>query len=247
MVTQRRADLMIYCRGNSAGHFKFHPLKSRLSLAFTLFELLVVVTIIVLILSFSVPAITGLTKSSNLNSGGRLLSNLFVAARSHAINQRTLVRIEIATVWPSDSSESFRKIAIAQYDSSSSTFKQITRWETLPSGTVIEMHDMYASPPGDIDPTPSPTPVRGTYFTDLFQPTGSLSLDGSCAFAGQSISCVYFEFLPTGGLNATPNPVWLRLSAGVPNGAAVTHTARGKNYADLVVDNLVGRIKFSRP
>jgi len=222
-------------------------LKSNKTDAFTLFELLVVLAIIIIVLSFTIPAVTGLTKSNSVSNGGRLLSNLLVAARSHAISQRKMVRVEVATVWPSDNSDNFRKITIAEYDDVSATFKQLTKWDTLPAGAVIETRDMYASPPTDIDATPTPTPGRGTYFTDLFTPNGSLSLDTNCKLNNQSVSCVYLEFLPTGALNATSSPVWMRVSAGVPNGTNVTHTARGKNYADLVVDNVVGRIKFSHP
>jgi hypothetical protein len=172
---------------------------------------------------------------------------LLVAARSHAISQRKKVRLEIATAWPSDSSQNFRKVTVVEYDDVSSTFKQLTKWDTLPAGSVIETGDVYANPPNDIDATPTPTPGRGTYFTDLFMPNGALALDTNCKIGNQSVSCAYFEFLPTGALNASSNPVWVRVSAGVPNGATVTHTARGKNYADLVVDNVVGRIKFNRP
>jgi type II secretory pathway pseudopilin PulG len=237
---------MMCCRGNKP---KLGPLfRAEEADAFTLVELLVVLAIIIIVLSFSIPAVTGISKSNSVSNGGRLVSNLMAAARSHAIGQRKLVRIEVATVWPSDNSDNFRKITIAEYDDVSSKFKQLTKWDTLPAGAVIETRDVYANPPNDIDPTPTPTPARGTYFTDLFAPNGSLALDTtSCKIGNQSVSCAYLEFLPTGALNATSSPVWIRVSAGAPNGAAVTHTARGNNYADLVVDNVVGRIKFSHP
>jgi prepilin-type N-terminal cleavage/methylation domain-containing protein len=215
--------------------------------AFTLIELLVVIAIIVMLTFLVAPAMTALSKSNSLSNGGRVLSNLLTTARTQAINQRTIVRLEIATVWPLDASQNFRKVTIAQYDLASSSFKQVSGWETLPQPIVIEPKDVYATPPADIDPSPTPTPGRGTYFVDLFTPTGSLNLDASCSIAGQPVSCAYFEFLPTGALNTAVSPVWLRLAVGVVNGANVTHTARGRNYADVVVDNLVGRIVYSRP
>lgn len=219
----------------------------RQATAFTLIELLVVVAVIVLVMAFTVPALTGLSKSGGVTSSGRSLSNALTIARSQAINQRTYVRLEIATAWPPNASEAFRKITIAQYDPVLSTFRQVGKWETLATGTVIEAVDVYSHPPVDIGPTPTPTPSRGTYFTDLFKPTGTLDLDTNCSYGGQAISCAYFEFLPTGALNSNSSPVWARIAAGVRSSGAVTHTARGTNYADCVVDNIVGRIAVNRP
>src|SRR5438132_7643058 len=69
---------------------------------FTLLELMVVIAVIIILLSLTIPAVTGLTKSSNLNSGARLVANLLSIARSEAINRRTLIRFEVATYWPND-------------------------------------------------------------------------------------------------------------------------------------------------
>ena len=68
--------------------------------AFTLLELLIVMGIIVIVLGFTIPVVTGLSKSNNLNSGARLVANLLTIARSEAINRRALIRFEVATTWP---------------------------------------------------------------------------------------------------------------------------------------------------
>jgi prepilin-type N-terminal cleavage/methylation domain-containing protein len=200
--------------------------------AFTLLEMLVVIGIIVVILAFSVPAITGLSKSGNLNTGGRIISNLLTAARSEAINRRALIRFEVATSWPNDFSSAYRKITLVQHDVSTGSDTQLTRWETLPTGTIFQPQD--------------PSPGSGSYFFALNQTqTPALKI------GGQDVTTLYIEFLPTGALNVTPanSPVRLRLVPGfLPSvGAPSVTMTSAANWFDMSVDGLVGRIKISRP
>ena len=104
---------------------------------FTLLELMVVVAILLLIAGFAVPALTTLSGGSGLSSGGRIVANLLTVARSEAINRHASVRFEVAITWPSDSTQAYRKIALVQHDFVLNTDTQITGWQTLPAGVVI--------------------------------------------------------------------------------------------------------------
>jgi prepilin-type N-terminal cleavage/methylation domain-containing protein len=103
---------------------------------FSLLELMVVVAILVLIAALTIPALTALSGSHGLSTGGRIVSNLLTVARSEAINRRASVRFEVATSWPADPTQVYRKIALVQHDSVSNTDTQITGWQTLPNGVL---------------------------------------------------------------------------------------------------------------
>lgn len=204
--------------------------------AFTLLEMLIVMGIMLVVLAFSVPVITGLSKSNNLNSGARLVANLLTIARSEAINRRALIRFEVATTWPtSDYASAYRKMTLFQHDVATATDTQITKWETLPVGISFQ----------PTDPTVgNANPPAGGYFFALKQ-TSNLSV------GGQPVTTAYIEFLPTGALNidAGQSPVRMRVVPGfLPSAAAITPTLTStSNWMDASIDSLVGRIALSRP
>lgn len=206
--------------------------KQRKPSAFTLLELLIVMAVIILLLAFTIPAVTGLSKSNSLNSGGRIVANLLTIARSEAINRRALIRFEIATDWPGDFSSAYRKITLVQHDLTTGTDTQLTKWETLPTGVIFQPQD--------------PSPGSGAYFFALNQTQTPPLKTGT-----QDVPTSYIEFLPTGALNVTPanSPVRLRVVPGfLPSATATSVTLTGSNnWFETSVDSLVGRIKISRP
>lgn len=202
-------------------------------------------------LGLAVPAVTTISKSSNLNNAGRLVSNLLTMARSEAINQRTIVRVEVATDWPPDQNYRFRKATLtkATLDQASGnySFRQFTGWETLPDGIVFEIND----------PIAASTPSDGSkYFRDT---SGTLqNTNNSLTIGSATVPTVYFAFTPAGGLNIPSGmivPIRARLVEGFPNGAtsiAYTHkstqsSSAPANWFDLRVNPLVGRIEIGRP
>jgi prepilin-type N-terminal cleavage/methylation domain-containing protein len=200
--------------------------------AFTLLELLVVMAIMVIILAFTIPVVTGLSKSNNLSSGGRTVANLLTIARSEAINRRALIRFEVATTWPNDSSAAYRKITLVQHDVATGNDTQLTKWETLPAGISFQPKD----------PSPNST---GGYFFALTPPQTS-----TIPMGGQNVPTTYIEFLPTGALNIQPtmSPVRMRVVPGVlnPSGTSLSLTSTS-NWMDASIDSLVGRIALARP
>jgi type II secretory pathway pseudopilin PulG len=200
--------------------------------SFTLIELLVVMGIIILLVAALVPAVTSLSKSNNINTAGRMVSNVLTVARSEAINRRALVRFEVATSWPSDPEAAYRKFTLVQHDLNSGADTQLTKWETLPAGVIFNPQD--------------PTPGAGSYFFILNQVQTPALKSGT-----RTIPTVYIEFLPTGALNVAPasSPVRLRMVQGfLASATATSVTSTGtSNWFETSVDSLVGRIKIVRP
>ena len=204
--------------------------------AFTLVELLVVVGLMILVISFAAPAVTGLSKGNNLTTAGRVVSNLLTIARSEAINRRALIRFEIATNWPADSSYAYRKFTLVQHDVATGTDTQLTGWETLPNGTVFQSQDPAAG---------NTSPIPGTYFF-----LASQTQNPPLTVGQQSVTTRYIEFTPTGALNVglQASPVRLRVSPGFfDSGKSNVVPTSNDNWYDASIDALIGRIKLSRP
>jgi Tfp pilus assembly protein FimT len=197
---------------------------------FTILELLLVVGIIILTLSFAIPAITSLASGNNLNTAGRVVSNTLTIARSEAINRRALIRFEVATSWPADASAAYQKFTLVQHDLVTATDTQLTKWETLPAGIVFQPQD--------------PTPGLGSYFFTLNQTQNPPLKSGT-----QDISTTYVEFGPTGALNIPPSnsPMRLRIVPGIVSGATSVTPTNVNNWFEMRVDSLVGRIQVFRP
>ena len=187
--------------------------------------------IILLLVAALVPAVTSLSKSNNINSAGRMVSNVLTVARSEAINRRGLIRFEVATSWPGDPDAAYRKFTLVQHDLTSGADTQLTKWETLPAGVIFNPQD-----PGGV----------GSYFFVLNR-VQTPALTSST----QTIPTVYIEFQPTGALNVPPanSPVRLRMVQGflASAGATSVTTTGASNWFETSVDSLVGRIKIARP
>jgi type II secretory pathway pseudopilin PulG len=197
--------------------------------AFSLLELMVVIAIMILIAGFTIPALTGLSGGDNLSTGGRVVSNLLTVARSEAINRRSPVRFEIATSWPSDPAQAYRRIALVQHDPVTGSDTQLTGWQTLPNGVIVK------------DRTPPPS--SGKYFI-----AASTDQSPKLSFGGQAINSRYLEFTPSGAPNIDPAsaPVGVCVVEGYVSGGS-NFQILSTNYYEIDIDALTGKSLVKRP
>jgi type II secretory pathway pseudopilin PulG len=221
-----------------------------------LIELLVVMGIILLLAAALVPAVTSLSKSNNLNTSGRLVSNLLTSARSEAINQRRLVQVRVVTKWldsagTEDTSASYRKFSVWRKPQAEDTqqsadpndpYVQISKWETLPAGITFEKDTSTYT----FAPTTDPK-YPGTYFLDTALSNTKIGIKVPSGTA----NIAWIEFTPTGTTSFTgaiPNRVYMLVTEAFWNGTSMTSTHSGhSNWFAATVDTLVGRVGTVRP
>jgi len=196
---------------------------------FTLLELMVVLAIILLVAGFTIPALTGLSGGNNLSAGGRVVANLLTVARSEAINRRAPIRFQVATSWPADPTQAYRKIALVQHDPVANSDTQITGWHTLATGIAINSNNSVAK-----------------YFFSVAQ-----AQNPKLTLGGQQITTSYIEFTPSGAPNVDPAsaPVtFLVVPAYIGNKSPTQIVGvAGVDYYAVDVDALVGKTQVRRP
>jgi hypothetical protein len=134
---------------------------------------------------------------------------------------------------------------------STDQFVQISQWETLPGGIIIES----ASDPTTVNPSyafPSSN-SPGTYFQNgNLVNTGTMTVSG-----GGQANFASIQFDPTGAAsfpNATNNAtnvasVYILLTEGLmpSGGTAITYTHKNHNWVQAQVTLLTGRVQIVRP
>ena len=226
---------------------------------FTLIKLLAVIGIIVVLMGLAAPAVVSLGKSNNLNTATRLVSNLLTVARSEAINGNAHVQLRVVTdKWLTsagdDSTAHYGKFSLWKRASTATDFSQLTAWNTLPAGVVLDSSTNpttkssygFSTANNPADPTnpctylfaPDPKDASGPQLHNLLPNvnTGPATAD-----------LAYLEFAPDGSIyyNASvttlPSQVYLLLvdANKLNNGAP--------NWAQIRAASLTGRITVVRP
>lgn len=241
-----------------SGFQRFSFSQHKRSRAFTLLELLVVMGVIGLLMVLIAPAVTTLSKADNLNSGGRLVSNILTTARAEAITRRRLVQVRFVTKWTNsggaeDTSSSYHKFSVWEFPQAddaqqssdpNDSYVQISKWETLPNGIIFEPNTdpgaAYSLPTNATNPR-----YPGTYFlnssltnqkTNIKVPSGTADV-------------AFIEFTPTGDSNVIASGrVYLLVTEGFWDGTTITYThANHPNWFATTIDILAGRINILRP
>jgi len=209
--------------------------------AFSLIELLVVISIIALLSSLA-----GLLLKSGgaqLSTSGGRIAGLMEQAREAAI----LKRQPTALVMITDGDDVGRRIfAVVGYKVDTMTgagaWAQISKWENLPQGVLAD-------------------DASGL---DAFLPFKSPIVDPSLpvlSYGGKNYAprdkYGYVVFLPDGSLyqdaaGSLPNPVVMRLVEGVREGGTLKYTSRqqgGKsvNFFEIALSQATGLVKITRP
>jgi prepilin-type N-terminal cleavage/methylation domain-containing protein len=220
--------------------------------AFSLIELMTVMAIISLTAGFVVPAVKGVISGSTVDAGASKLGGLLNLARSEAIAQHTLVRFVVATDWPAANEEgNLRRVSLWAWQADSGRYLQISKWEELPVGLVLE--------------TELPEYIRTASYAqnDTATVHGSSvlaeAMAGDAAFAAETnlgtISTRYIEFSPNGSARIPGSSDRQAIFVATPGFADqsnhITHTAQvqghAANWAQINVDTLTGRTHIYRP
>lgn len=210
--------------------------------AFSLVELISVVGITALVSTLAVSAFKN-TTVNNVSAGLQKSIVMFSMARSDAAVKRIPCRVAIAADWTGNEAANYRAISLWRLDPENPTvWSQVTNWEYLPEGVFF-----HPDGPGTL-----PVDYGSKDLAYLFDPAGTnvFTAPGPTGL----ITMRFLEFLPNGSVripgNSTGTDFLVRVTEGYLDGAQVqVRQSEGKdtpNYADIVTDSLVGRIKAHR-
>jgi len=224
--------------------------------AFTLIEMLVVVTIIVLLLAFSTPALMKTMQSSRLSSTGDALMGAFSEAQQLAFAQNVPVELRFFS-YDGEFGESslfrayqmFKVLVVAEGATAAAQLKE----SVVPVGNLIKMSDgvIIAA-----DPTLSPalsgeqindekeggalgySGVSGaTYCAMRFMPDGTCRKVGAATTnAGVTLASLVFQTLPESFLTITYDI-----------GAEITTENLPKNFYTIQIDPYTGKARNYKP
>lgn len=137
-VSGLRMNTRFQVRRNRQGqHWKL-----RLCSAFTLLELLVVMSIVVLLLAASLPTVTGMGRGASLQGAVSNVRSTLSLARQWAITNRKYTYVvfpgvdEVAA--STGDTYAYRAYAVYEYDPISREGRYVTEWKFLPKGIVFD-------------------------------------------------------------------------------------------------------------
>jgi prepilin-type N-terminal cleavage/methylation domain-containing protein len=213
----------------------------RRSSGFSLLELLLAISIMLLLMGLAVPALRGLGRSASLNVSGNELVNLLNLARQNSISRNTMTALVVLA--DGSMEQSHRAVTLLELAPSAeripgqtATWRQIHQWKVFGAGVLIDPRELQLSDSAVVSGPGSPRPPLPTL-----------------EYGGQTVNRFkYLIFLPGGNLlsgtpahlqlaegylpRASETPVYTRAEAGVP-----------ANYVAITVLDATGRMKVDRP
>lgn len=206
--------------------------------AFSLTELLAVMAVGSILTALAMPALRGVTAAS-ISTGVQKTNDLLGQARSEAIVRQLPCRMAIVTNWPSNPKANYRAASLWRANEGNLTqWNPISEWNYLPEGSVFDPHQ-----PENAPTYHSETPLF------LFQAANN---EFTTEVHGETVTMRFIEFIPNGSARVpggNGENLWIRIAEGISSaGTTVARSGEaGTNFADVVADGLIGRIKIYRP
>lgn len=199
--------------------------------AFSLVELLVVVALMGVLLSLGVTSIQSVASAGKVSSAGSSVMGLLEAARENAI----LKRQPTAVVMLLNGGDSARRAFSAFEHQTNKTWKQVSRWETLPEGIVVDdqadTNNLAAAFSTPTSPTLDSALPPITYRGGTYQPRSGYA---------------YLIFLADGSLYQSGNCA-LKLVEGSVNGTTVQRKNGSTKDLQVLINDATGRSRVLRP
>jgi len=196
--------------------------------AFSLIELLTVIAMIALLTTLVAPSFTNLGRASLLTTSGNKVVNLINYAGQNSLSKNALTAL---VALAPDSGRAYQVFALMEYTASNGEWKQITGWEKINDGVVVDQCTFSEYP--SVKPEPDLPAIKyqgktiSTYKYIVFLPNRSLLQDASA------------QIRLTEGNFAT--------GAQTPTYTRVKGDGTPANYYAVTVLGATGRPKIDRP
>jgi len=224
--------------------------------AFTLIEMLAVVSCIALLLGIVVPIANSSLQASTLTSAGNQVNQIMEFARQRAMSGNVLTAVVLMTkqggaggnVFQNVDGRAFTVLEFVPRDptdaSSQPTWKQIMEWTLLPDGVVVDVSSSNANANSFFTKSPSPFPFLTAKGAPVAYRSGTTLGEGSYAAR---------IFVPSGGLlNPNDRSQFQLVMGQVVNGATQYQEKKAgangpSNYYRISLIGATGRTKVERP
>ena len=199
--------------------------------SYTLVEILVVIAIIGILLSISIPAFEKITKGNRVNNAAASIGTALSLARSQAISMRQRVAVILPTTTTAGVKNK-RSIRLAYVNSANNFTAWLpgSKWLELPEGTLFAEAD-------------NATQWQAVGFTSLSN-ISNVNLDGSL------IPLTGIVFTPYGSVDITSPQVFIMVTDGVVNSVSgvITYTSydgsKPLNTMEITINKFTGRASY---
>jgi prepilin-type N-terminal cleavage/methylation domain-containing protein len=213
--------------------------------AFSLVELLVVISIFGVLAAVSVGSFSASGKAGDINVGVARVMSALMQARSEAIARNTGVQFRVVTRAPDDQAAAGRVFSLwARKKDGSQEYEPISRWERLPDGISLIGDTAWFDTVKSGD--------RSMEGENPLEAGGELSGVG---YRGGQVSVRVVEFSPGGGIRL-PKPsqayIYLLLagtsgSSGENLDSRADDVLQTSNWRQIRISNLTGQIRVNTP
>ena len=214
------------------------PVLSSRRAAFSLIELIVVISIIAIIVTFSVPAVTGILRGSTMTQGSQILTDQISFARQRALSRN--LPVEVRFYQYADPEAPGEKLT----DPTTGQWRGMQLFEVVESGVAVPI-DKLQQFPGTVIITSRFT------FSSIISGTGQTIKAAAASDPelprgiGRNYKYASFRFLQDGSTNLAPTGSWFVTIHNVsdqPSG-----TTPPINFFTLQIDPVSGSVKGFRP